>query len=92
MNLTQIALTYAQATGCDAATAAQAAFVAATLLADMVGRRDIGDYFSQRASDMEPITTGEPMLPFSAPDLDLFDWECVPANEIELRRYRARWD
>lgn len=62
LSLESIALQYAIETGCDEATAMQAAFVAATLLADMAGRKDIGDYFSKRATEMEAEKTGEPAV------------------------------
>lgn len=63
--LTKFAIEYAQKTGCDAAQATQASFVIATLLADIVGRKDIGNYFSKRASDMEGKGDGKSMMPFS---------------------------
>jgi len=53
LTLDHIARQYANATGCDEATATQAAFVAAVLIADLTGRADIGDYFTERAGEME---------------------------------------
>ena len=53
VSLSHIAAEYQTLSGCDDATAQQAAFVAATLLADMVGHRDIGDYFAERAEKVQ---------------------------------------
>lgn len=53
MDLNKIAQGYYQLTNCDEAQAKQVAFVAAALLSDMVNRKDLGDYFTNRATDME---------------------------------------
>lgn len=81
MTLSAFAYKYAEATGCDMATAEQATFVAATLLADMVGRRDIGDYFSGRASEMESKKDGTIAVPFQAEPIDLEHGTRIPAND-----------
>jgi len=44
---------YAKETGCDKKTAMQATFVFASLLSHFLGKDEISDYFSSRATEME---------------------------------------
>lgn len=88
LSLASIAYAYAAATGCDAARAMQAAFVAAALLADAMGQDKIGDYFSARAAEMEGAEPGPPMVPYSTDTQPLFDGRRLAGNDVEMERYR----
>lgn len=58
LNLQSIAAAYQDATACSDADAIEAAFVAAGLLADMVGDKQAGDYFFQRAREQADHISG----------------------------------
>ena len=89
LSLESMAYAYAAATGCDAARAMQAAFVAAALLADAMGHEKIGDYFSARAAEMEGAEPGPALVPYSPADTQpLFDSRRMTANDVEMERYR----
>ena len=85
----ELAVMYAKETVCDKAEAQQATFVAATLLADMFGKKEIGDYFSKRASEMENEKTGETWkeceseISFDEPAQVT---NLVPANETNVKQ------
>jgi len=90
----KFAVEYARETGCDKATAQQASFVAATLLADLAGKKEIGDYFSQRAVDMEFKKNGETFILFNPENIDLNDTtEIITANEQfkNINKWRDGW-
>ncbi len=78
---------YAKEIGCDSASAHQAAFVAAALFADAVGHKDLGDYFTNRAIELEPQTGGERWKEPTPFGLEVFEpaqiTQIIPANEIE---------
>jgi len=91
----RFAIEYAKETGCDKATAKQASFVAATLIADLMGKKEIGNYFSRRASEMELKKDGETFILFNSKnDIDLNDISyIVPANEQfkNINKWRDGW-
>lgn len=58
MTLQTIAVAYQDATGCSDADAIEAAFVAAGLLADLVGDKKTGDYFWKHAREQGPHVSG----------------------------------
>ncbi len=91
----RFAIEYAKETGCDKATAQQASFVAAALIADLMGKKEIGDYFSRRASDMELKRNGETFISFNFKnDIDLNDTSyIVTANEQfkNINKWRDGW-
>ena len=91
----KLAEAYAVETGCNLATAQQAAFVAAAAFADVVGRKDIGDYFLSRAAEMELAESGEPWK--SAEERPAFFdndatqvTQLVPANTTNLEQAAYR--
>lgn len=49
-SLTELAKAIHEATGYEGKELEQATFVAATIFADAVGRKDIGNYFANRAA------------------------------------------